>query len=256
MARVEQRAALDPALPADLAQRNPLATAWPRLDVPALRTLFGAKKRPHTDGHGLSPKVAAAIETPRWDLTMLKVNFGSLTLKGHAKGERVLRLEAVAHNAKKLGLGRRLRTSPRSSPGWRHDRAVRHRPGLRRHHVPARRDPRRAADPLPDRCHPGRRPAAAVKPLRENSRSFASSAPPGTTERMWRIRASSSTSTALAFHFASPIASSRFDSLGRVSVTTASISCSRAAHRGFCAADDSGRDLAGVPRRAWPARRR
>jgi hypothetical protein len=83
-----------------------------RLDVPALRTLFGAKKRPHTGRPDLSPKLAAAIETPRWDLTMFKVNFGSLTLKGYTKGERVLRLEAVAHNTKQLGLGRAVDNFP------------------------------------------------------------------------------------------------------------------------------------------------
>ena len=83
-----------------------------RLDVPALRTLFGAKKRPHTDRSDLSPRLAAAIETPRWDLTQFKVHFGSLTLKGYTKGERVLRLEAVAHNTKQLGLGRGLDNFP------------------------------------------------------------------------------------------------------------------------------------------------
>ncbi len=41
-----------------------------RLDVPRLRTLFGAKQRPHRHNNsGLSPQQAVVIETPRWDLT-------------------------------------------------------------------------------------------------------------------------------------------------------------------------------------------
>lgn len=74
--------------------------------------MFGAKKRPHTGRADLSPNLAAAIETPRWDLTMFKVHFGSLTLKGYTKGERVLRLESVAHNTKRLRLGRSVDNFP------------------------------------------------------------------------------------------------------------------------------------------------
>jgi hypothetical protein len=80
-----------------------------RLDVPTLRTMFGAKKRPGVNGTpDLSPKLAVVIETPRWDLTLFKVHFGLLTLKGYTKGERVLRFEAVVHNTKQLGCRRGL----------------------------------------------------------------------------------------------------------------------------------------------------
>jgi hypothetical protein len=80
-----------------------------RLDVPVLRTMFGARKRPGVNGTpDLSPKLAVVIETPRWDLTLFKVHFGLLTLKAYTKGERVLRFEAVAHNTKQLGCGRTL----------------------------------------------------------------------------------------------------------------------------------------------------
>jgi hypothetical protein len=48
------------------------------------------------------------IEEPRWNLTIFKVRFGLLTLKGYTKGERVLRFEAIVHNTKQLGLGRTL----------------------------------------------------------------------------------------------------------------------------------------------------
>ena len=76
-----------------------------RLTIPTLRTMFGTKQRPRTPG-GLSPRVAAVIETPSYDLTIFKVHFGALTLKGYTKGEHVLRFEAVCHNTKALNTGR------------------------------------------------------------------------------------------------------------------------------------------------------
>jgi hypothetical protein len=82
-----------------------------RLDVPMLRTLFGAKQRPRSSAD-LSPRLAVVIETPRWDLTLFKVHFGRLTLKGYTKGEHVLRFEAVAHNTKQLGCGRTIERFP------------------------------------------------------------------------------------------------------------------------------------------------
>jgi len=84
-----------------------------RLDVPTLRTLFGARRRPGLGGTpDLSPRLAVVIETPRWDLTLFKVHFGRLTLKGYTKGEHVLRFEAVVHNTKQLGCGRAIGKFP------------------------------------------------------------------------------------------------------------------------------------------------
>jgi hypothetical protein len=84
-----------------------------RLDVPTLRTLFGAKQRPGRNGSsGLSLQLAAMIETPRYDLTMFKVHFGLLTLKAYTKGEHVLRFEAITHNTKQLRCGRILEKFP------------------------------------------------------------------------------------------------------------------------------------------------
>jgi hypothetical protein len=78
-----------------------------RLDVPILRTLFGAKQRPARTGTGdLSLHLAAVIETPRYDLTLFKLHFGNLTLKAYTKGEHVLRFEAIVHNTRQLGCGR------------------------------------------------------------------------------------------------------------------------------------------------------
>jgi hypothetical protein len=83
-----------------------------RLDVPVLRTLFGAKARPHRDRSGGPPRLAVVIETPQYDLTLFKVHFGRLTLKGYTKGERVLRFEAVVHNTSELGCGRAIDKFP------------------------------------------------------------------------------------------------------------------------------------------------
>ncbi len=76
-----------------------------RLDVPSLRTLFGVKKRPAGTAEP-SLKLAVVIERPAYDLTLFKVHFGLLTLKGYTKGERVLRFEAIVHNTKTLKTGR------------------------------------------------------------------------------------------------------------------------------------------------------
>ena len=110
-----------------------------RLDVPALRTLFGVKKRPAGTAEP-SPKLAVVIERPAYDLTLFKVHFGLLTLKGYTKGERVLRFEAIVHNTKTLKTGRALEKFPRHRrPAGRHGRAVLHHAGLRRHGVHPRR---------------------------------------------------------------------------------------------------------------------
>jgi hypothetical protein len=54
-----------------------------RLDVPTLRTLFGAKQRPGRNGTpDLSLQLAAVIETPRYDLTLFKVHFGLSGVEG------------------------------------------------------------------------------------------------------------------------------------------------------------------------------
>jgi hypothetical protein len=62
-----------------------------RIDVPALKTLFGAKRRPHRDRKDGPPRLAAVT-------TVFKLHFGKLTLKAYTKGEHVLRFEAIARN--------------------------------------------------------------------------------------------------------------------------------------------------------------
>jgi hypothetical protein len=82
-----------------------------RLDVPRLKTLFGAKGRPHRD-RKKPATLAAVVETQNYDLTWFKVTFGCLGLKAYTKGERVLRMEATCHNAGELGCGRILEKLP------------------------------------------------------------------------------------------------------------------------------------------------
>ena len=82
-----------------------------RLDVPKLRTIFGAKTRPHRRRRH-SSRIEAAIETPVYDLTVFKLDFGRLTGKAYTKGERVLRFEAIAHNTAELRCGRMLDKFP------------------------------------------------------------------------------------------------------------------------------------------------
>ena len=82
-----------------------------RLDVPKIRTVFGAARRPcRTRKH--SSTIEAAIETPTFDLTVFKLNFGRLTGKAYTKGERVLRFEAIAHNTAELRCGRMIEKFP------------------------------------------------------------------------------------------------------------------------------------------------
>jgi hypothetical protein len=82
-----------------------------RLDVPRVKTLFGAKHRPHRD-RKKPATLAAVVETQSYDLTWFKVTFGCLGLKAYTKGERVLRIEATCHNAAELGCGRILERLP------------------------------------------------------------------------------------------------------------------------------------------------
>ena len=73
-----------------------------RLDIPALRTLFGLYARPHWNRASGPPAQDIVIEKPRYGLTWFRVRFGLLQLKAYTKGEHVLRFEATVHNTKEL----------------------------------------------------------------------------------------------------------------------------------------------------------
>jgi len=64
-------------------------------------------------GHiGGEDRGQAAVERPTYDLTIFKLRCGKLTLKIYTKGERVLRIEAVAHNTQELNCRRSLEMFP------------------------------------------------------------------------------------------------------------------------------------------------
>lgn len=72
-----------------------------RLDIKRLRTIFGRKKRPYSH-KSTAPAPEVRIETPDYNMTIFKIQFGRLTVKLYDKGERTLRAEVVVHNTKDL----------------------------------------------------------------------------------------------------------------------------------------------------------
>src|SRR5665213_2153612 len=52
------------------------------------------------------------VETPDYDVTVLKVHYGKMTLKTYSKGERVLRIEVILQNAKAYRWGHSLPCFP------------------------------------------------------------------------------------------------------------------------------------------------
>jgi hypothetical protein len=84
------------------------------LDVKTLKTIFGRKYRPHQNRkRGSSFRQEIVIERPAYNLTVFKLHFGKLTLKIYDKGDRVLRVEVVAHNVKDLRCGVLVEKLPR-----------------------------------------------------------------------------------------------------------------------------------------------
>ncbi len=73
------------------------------LDIRKVKTLFGRRQRPRRQkGQPRAPAEEVALEKPVYDLTILRIHFGRVTLKIYTKGERVLRIEAMAHNTRDL----------------------------------------------------------------------------------------------------------------------------------------------------------
>jgi hypothetical protein len=79
-----------------------------RLDIPAIRTIFGLKNRPHRNRKDGPPAQEIVIEKPRYGLSWFRISFGRLQLKAYTKGEHVLRFEATCHNARELRCRRSL----------------------------------------------------------------------------------------------------------------------------------------------------
>jgi len=79
-----------------------------RLDIPAVRTIFGLASRPHRNRKDGPPAREIVIEKPRHGLAWFRISFGRLQVKAYTKGEHVLRFEATVHNAKELRCRRSL----------------------------------------------------------------------------------------------------------------------------------------------------
>src|SRR6201981_1651950 len=83
------------------------------LDLKIIKTILGYRHRPkYRRRTKRSAEWEVAVERPTYDLTIFKLHCGQLTLKIYTKGERVLRIEAVAHNTTELNCGRSLDKFP------------------------------------------------------------------------------------------------------------------------------------------------
>jgi hypothetical protein len=84
------------------------------LDLKTIKTIFGGQHRHHnrTRTGRRPPEIAKSVQTSGYNLTVFKLKWGNLTLKIYDKGERVLRIEVVVHNAKVLRCGRMLEKLP------------------------------------------------------------------------------------------------------------------------------------------------
>jgi hypothetical protein len=83
------------------------------LDLKVIKTIFGYRRRPrYRKAKKFSSRWEVMVERPTYDLTIFKLHCGKLTLKIYTKGERVLRIEAIAHNTEELECGRSLEKFP------------------------------------------------------------------------------------------------------------------------------------------------
>jgi hypothetical protein len=83
------------------------------LDLKTITTILGYQRRPRYRKRKKRSAVwEVAVEKPTHDLTIFKLHCGKLTLKIYTKGERVLRIEAIAHNTQERDCGRSLEKFP------------------------------------------------------------------------------------------------------------------------------------------------
>lgn len=83
------------------------------LDLTTIKTILGCKRRPqYRSRKKRAAEWQVAVERPTYDLTIFKLHCGGLTLKIYSKGERVLRIEVIVHNARELNCGRSLERFP------------------------------------------------------------------------------------------------------------------------------------------------
>ncbi|HVH72524.1 MAG TPA: hypothetical protein VNB49_15635 [Candidatus Dormibacteraeota bacterium] len=82
------------------------------LRLKIIKTILGYRHRPKYHKRK-GPQWEVAVERPTYDLTIFKLHCGNLTLKIYTKGERVLRIEAMAHDVSELDCGRSLEKFPK-----------------------------------------------------------------------------------------------------------------------------------------------
>jgi DNA-binding transcriptional ArsR family regulator len=84
------------------------------LNIKTTKTIFGYKHRPFKKNkQGKTPRFEVVVERPVYNLTVFKVHFGKLTAKIYSKGERVLRIETIAHNTADLRCGKGIDKFPK-----------------------------------------------------------------------------------------------------------------------------------------------
>jgi hypothetical protein len=79
-----------------------------QLNIKTLRTIFGVKERPSCIKNRKKPREEVVVERPKYNLTVFKLHFGKFTVKLYTKGECVLRVEVIVHNARVFSFGRSL----------------------------------------------------------------------------------------------------------------------------------------------------
>jgi hypothetical protein len=110
-----------------------------RLGIPALRTIFGLKNRPHHNRASGPPAREVVTGKPRYGLSWFRISFGRPQLKAHTKG----RARAALRGHLPQRQGAALPSQPGvlrgdHHPAGRHGGPVRHHPGLRGYRLPAR----------------------------------------------------------------------------------------------------------------------
>jgi hypothetical protein len=84
------------------------------LDLDSIKTIVGYRRRPrYRTRKRKSAEWEVTVEKPTYDLTIFRLHCGELTLKIYTKGERALRIEAMAHNVQELDCGRSVERFPR-----------------------------------------------------------------------------------------------------------------------------------------------
>jgi hypothetical protein len=93
-----------------------------RLDIPALRTIFGLKNRPHHNRASGPPAQEVVTGKPRYGLSWFRISFGRLQLKAYTKGEHCCASRPPCTTLRSCAAVAAWSTSRRSSPGspaWR-----------------------------------------------------------------------------------------------------------------------------------------